>query len=190
MKTIIKELLRSRPCAFVLPFSFVFFFGVLPSYANLYKWEDSKGVLHITDDLGKVPEGKRHGVEVFTIKPLHQKEAGEAPIHIPPTRPVPEKAPELYGGQTLLWWKEAFTKIREEIDTLREGRATKAQFISVFEGGRRFGQTFGDLEVSIYERYKKEIVTDNESIKDLEDKEKELRRKATINGVPREIRGE
>ncbi|MFQ5428377.1 MAG: DUF4124 domain-containing protein [Thermodesulfobacteriota bacterium] len=190
MKIIIKGFLRRSALSVLLPVSLVFVFGATPLYADLYKWEDSRGVLHITDDLGKVPEDKRHGVKVYKIKPAPKRHLGETPVHIQPTELVREKPPELYGGQTLQWWKDAFFKIGEEKDTLQDEIQKKAQFITVFEGGRRFGQVFGELEVSLYERYKEEIIKDEERLKDIEEKLKDLQRKATINGVPRQIRGE
>lgn len=190
MKKIIRGFLCRPVFAFVISASLVFVLGATPLYADLYKWEDSRGVLHITDDLGKVPEAKRHGVKTYRIKPAPKSRAGETPVYIPATEPAREKPPVLYGGQPLEWWKDAFDKIIEEKDTLQDEIQKKTQFITVFEGGRRFGQVFGESEVSIYKRYKEEIVRDEKSLKDLEDKEEELRRKATINGVPREIRGE
>ncbi len=186
----IKGILRSFALVITSLSAIVFVFGVVPSYADLYKWEDSRGVLHITDDMGKVPESKRHGVKVFSIKPHEKKHIGEGPVYIPATKPTPKKPPVLYGGQPLEWWKETFTRLGEDMDTLTDEISKKRQFITVFEGGRRFGQTFGDLEVSVYKRYKKEIVKDEESMVDLQDKLAELRRKATNNAVPREIRGE
>ncbi len=190
MKMIMNVLIGRSACVFVLALAIVFFFNAPPLFANLYKWEGPNGVLHITDDLGKVPEALRHNVEVFPIKPHLKKNMGEAPVHIPPTQLKREKPPELYGGQTLQWWKDAFDKIGEDMDTLKDEMRVKRQFISVFEGGRRFGQTYGDVEVSLYKRYKKEIIKDRESLNDLEDELKELRRKATNNAVPRSIRGE
>ncbi len=186
MKITLKALLRgmSPVLAFLaLP---VFFLGATPAYADLYKWEDSKGVLHITDDMGKVPESKRHGVKVFKIKPHRKKEAGEGPVYIPPTEKPAQKA-VLYGGHTLEWWKDAFSKLIDERDSLKDEIEKKRQFITVFEGGRRFGQIFGEAEVANYKRYKKEIVKDRERLGEVEDKLEKLRKEARIEDVPRAV---
>jgi len=159
--------------------------GAPPLYADLYKWEDARGVLHITDDMGKVPEAKRHKVKVFKIKP-HKRRVEDAPIYIPPTRAI-KKAPKLYGDHPVEWWKAAFDKLNEDMDTLKDDIEKKTQFINVFEGGRRFGQLFGEAEVANYKRYKKEITKDEEDLKEMEDKLENLRRRARIDDVPREI---
>ncbi len=164
----------------------VFVFGAAPLYADLYKWEDAKGVLHITDDMGKVPEHKRHGVKVFKIKPQHKRRLENVPIYIPPTRVI-KKAPKLYGEHTLDWWKAAFDNLHNEIDALKDGIDKKRQFIVVFEGGRRFGQMFGESEVANYKRYKKEIIKDREALQEKEDKLETLQKNARIDDVPREI---
>ncbi len=160
-----------------------------PVFADLYKWEDSRGVLHITDDLGKVPEAKRHHMKVFKIKPHKRKGIGEAPVYIPPTKPVKEKV-TLYGGHTLEWWKAAFSKLIDERDALKDDIEKKRQFITVFEGGRRFGQMFGETEVANYKKYKEEIVKDRERLVKVEEKLDKLRREARIEDVPPEVMAE
>ncbi len=161
-------------------------FGAAPARADLYKWEDSDGVLHITDDIRKVPESKRGSVKVFKIKPKTQREKADGHVYIPPTRPA-EKKVVLYGGEPIEWWEEAFSKLVEEIDFLKDDIEKKRQFITVFEGGRRFGQIFGDAEIANYKKYKKDIVKDRERLAEVEAELEKLRKKARIEDVPREI---
>ncbi len=189
MNSKLKGLLKIAVIAVAPLVSLVFVFGVPPLYADLYKWEDANGVLHITDNLGKVPESKRHGVKVFKITPEHKRRVEDAPIYIPPTKSM-KKPPVLYGGHTIEWWKAAFERLNEDMDTLKDDIEKKRQFITVFEGGRRFGQMFGEAEVANYKRYKEEIVKDKESLKDMEDKLEKLRKNARIEDVPREIIGQ
>lgn len=151
--------------------------------AELFKWTDEDGVVHITDDLGKVPEEVRGDVRRIETTPPER--AYEPPPYIPD-----EAGPELYGGKTLQWWADIFKKKDAEIGSIEARIASKRQYIEVFEGGRRFGQTFGPDEVDRYERLKKEISEDTSRLQELRDELSELRRKATSYGVPREVRGE
>ncbi len=159
--------------------------GVPGARADLYKWEDSEGVLHITDDLSKVPESRRHGMKVFKIKPEPRK-THEPRVYIPATRPEKKKT-VLYGGRPLDWWKAEFARLVEERDSLQDDIERKRQFISVFEGGRRFGQIFGEPEVARYREYKKVIETDRERLGKVEKELEKLRKEARIEEVPREI---
>jgi len=161
-------------------------FGATTASADLYKWEDSDGVLHITDDLGKVPESKRGSVKVFKIKPRPRKGPEDGHVYIPATKRA-EKKVVLYGGQPLEWWEEAFAKLIDERDFLEDDIEKKRQFITVFEGGRRFGQIFGDAEIANYKKYKKDIIRDRERLAEVEAELEKLRREARIEDVPRDI---
>ena len=162
-----------------------------PAFADFYQWVDDKGVLHITDDLHKVPEKYRGKVKIFKTKPSDEYEEPSPPP--PPQRPYPmapavEEETRLYGDRPLSWWKETFEKTKEAIRKVKERMTIKRQYISVFEGGRRFGQIFAPEDVERYEKYKEELKEDQKELKRLEKELEELRRKATIYGVPRRIR--
>ncbi len=164
----------------------------LPSVspADLYLWTDDDGVLHITDDLGRVPEEERPGMRVFKSSPPEKAD-------LPEVRPIARepaengrKRPELYGDQTLEWWINTFTKKIGEVQAIESGIYSKKQFVEVFEGGRRFGQIYGEEEIERYERLLKEVPDDESRLEGLEKELGELRRKAAIYGVPMEAMGE
>ncbi|MBI5809757.1 MAG: hypothetical protein HZB21_00990 [Deltaproteobacteria bacterium] len=63
--------------------------------------------------------------------------------------------------------------------------------VSLFlTGASAARQIFGAAEVDTYEKYKKQIPEDEKKLETLKDDIEEFRRKAEINGVPKEIRGE
>ncbi len=164
----------------------------LPAHspADLYRWTDDDGVLHITDDLGRVPEEERAAVKVFKSRPPGKAGPDEVrPLTIERADDG-RRRPELYGDQTLEWWVNTFRKKIGEVRKTESGLYTKKQFMEVFEGGRRFGQIYGEEEVAKYERFSQEVSDDESRLEEFEDELDELRRKATIYGVPREVRGE
>ncbi|MBI5587810.1 MAG: DUF4124 domain-containing protein [Deltaproteobacteria bacterium] len=156
------------------------------AYAELYEWKGKDGVIHLTDDLGKVPESERARVRTHAATP--RKAVEEAPPPSAPEQPALPPSPELYGDQSLEWWLNTFRKKREEMQSLQTSIAAKEQYVSVFDGGRRLGQTYGKDEVERYTKNKEEIPADKQRLKDLQDELDELTRKATIAGVPKAIR--
>lgn len=172
------------------------------AYADLYQWKDKDGMIHMTDDLGKVPPADRGRVTVLKTAP---KSAPEAPAALSPQEETVQPAEEepaaqppgeepaapsedLYGDHTLDWWLETFKSKNGEVQSLESSITNKEQFVTVFEGGRRFGQIFGKEEVESYTRYKTELPADKKRLEDLKAEIDELKRKATIAGVPGEIR--
>ncbi len=182
---------NTKKTGILTPAGLVAFFLVLllptGSAANLYRWTDSDGVLHITDDLGKVPQERREGVKTFKSTPAQEPLAERAAP--PPSVMKERKGAELYGDHPVEWWLNTFRKKRRDIQSLEAGIQSKKQFISVFEGGRRFGQIYGEEDVKRYELSKAEVVDDASRLDGIKAELAELERKAAIYGVPEEIRG-
>ncbi len=159
-----------------------------PAFGDLYRWTDKEGVLHITDDLQKVPPEHRGKVEPYKTQERHEREEPSQGI---PATPQPEKTrPELYGDYTLDEWKDLFKKSREEIEKLEASYQSKRRFVELFESGRRVGQIYSAEDAQTYAGYKKNMPEDESRLKSLKDAFNELVRKATNNGVPKDIRGE
>ncbi|HXI10193.1 MAG TPA: DUF4124 domain-containing protein [Thermodesulfobacteriota bacterium] len=165
----------------------VFLLTASAAYAELYEWTDKEGVVHITDDMGKVPEDIRPYVKKHKVSPtVEGEEAPSAPSVTAPSSA--NHAPEMYGDHPLEWWLNTFRKLREEMQSLQASIASKEQFVSLFESGRRFGQVYSKEDVQRYETLKKEIPADQGRLKGLQDELDELTRKATLAGVPKDIR--
>lgn len=155
------------------------------AFADLYQWKDEQGVIHITDSMEKVPSKYRDEVRVFKEGP---KEAPSPHLDVetPPT--LEREAEDLYGDQTLEWWRQSFQKKRSEIGDLQSSINAKAQFLEVFESGRRFGQVFDTESVARYKILKEEMPEDLKRLALLREEYSEFQDKATRAGVPREIR--
>jgi len=143
---------------------------------------DERGVVHVTDDILLVPTEYRDKVKVYKEIPTPPQ------VPTPPSPPAPPGGEELYGGQTLEWWKEEFTSMKANISQLERTVTEQKRYVEVFEGGRRFGQTYNPEEVKTYEEYKRQLPSSMERLEALKKDLEELRRKATIYGVPREVR--
>ena len=153
--------------------------------ADIYQWEDARGVVHFTDDIKKVPSRYRDKVRVQKTTVPGVETA------VPETSGKAEektgKEDELYGEYTLQWWLETFRKKKTEVSQAASLIETKKNFVQMFESGRRFGQTYEQADVDKYNAYKAELPADEQRLRDLNDEVAELKRKAVIFGVPREI---
>lgn len=166
-------------------------FALAPSDAGAewYKWVDEDGVLHITDDPNRVPREKRGRVEEVSPEefPHVGEEGPPSPGPVMEERAEPEV--ELYGGQTLEWWKERLNALRRDIDELGSEIGRKEDFVNVFERGRRFGQIFTEEQVETYQNYKDSLSRDRERLDEMRRELESLRSRARRAGVPRSVRG-
>ncbi|MEE8185003.1 MAG: DUF4124 domain-containing protein [Thermodesulfobacteriota bacterium] len=154
--------------------------------AELYQWTDKNGNVHATDDILLVPLKYRSKVKVY--ESIHIEEE--------PPRMLDEVAPsiepgyreDLYGDYPLEWWEEEFDLKNEEVTDLGKTVSDSRRYIEIFENGRRYGQVFSQDEVQTYEDYIDDLPYMEERLEELKAELEELRRRATIYGVPRSIR--
>lgn len=172
------------------------FLAAGPALADLYQWRDEAGIIHITDSMEKVPSKYRDGVKVFKEGPKEGAPPEEAPPADEETPPDLDAAPpsldgqaeELYGDQTLEWWTQSFKEKRSEISALQESVDTKADFMKVFEAGRKFGQVYDSESVEKYKVYQKELPEDRRKLASLREKYAEFKERARRARVPDEVR--
>lgn len=162
------------------------------AHAEWYRWVDDEGKLHVTDDIGTIPDEKRFEMEVFKVTPPEKRQEVRQPVpEASPGAPAPgvdKGDAELYGGETLRWWKESFVGLNKEISELEEEVQTKERFVELFISGRRVGQIYGEDDVRTYESYSAELPKDQESLERLKTRREELVQRATKAGVPRAVR--
>lgn len=163
----------------------VFLFLASSAFADLYQWKDASGVIHITDSMEKVPPEYRNQVRVFK-EGAREEEAPSLDVETPPT--LEEERQDLYGDQTLEWWRQSFQKKREELSNLQTSINTKTQFMEVYEGGRRFGQIFDDESNARYKIVKEELPEDLRKLAELREEYEDFKRSAIRAGVPKNIR--
>lgn len=202
-----------KPSLLVLFFTLLF---VAPANAEFYKWTDKDGVLHVVDDLHKVPPeerlnlgldieeleeaakpGKKRKVEPVPSKPARPTQA---------TKPTKKVAPEdeLFGGKTLDWWTRTFNRLIREKSELERSIAAKEEYKRVYEIGvrlkrkeemipeseRRYVKEFTKGTIETYRRYKKELPENRAELERKTVELEKLQRTARRAAVPRKIRGE
>ncbi len=165
------------------------------SGAELYKWRDADGKLHVTDDLHKVPREKRRNVDTQPTVSIPQGESGES------TRSTgtgytddysqggyeETSGVELYGGESFEWWASEFERLNTKVEWLERNNKNMEEYIKVFEGGRRFGQVFASDEVARYNENKRDLPEDKALLVEVKEELAELRRRAVGYGIPDEI---
>lgn len=153
--------------------------------ADIYQWEDGAGVVHFTDDMKKVPDKYRDKMRVQkSVAPSTDSTAPKSDVK-GDGKAVSED--ELYGDYTLQWWLETFRKKKNEVGQAVTLIETKKKFVQMFESGRRFGQIYEQADIEKYNAYKAELPADEQRLKEINEEVSELKRKAAILGVPREI---
>lgn len=154
--------------------------------ADLYQWTDRDGNVHATDDILLVPPKYRDKVKVYETTHIEE----EPPRRLDKVMPsiAPEYGEELYGDYSLDWWEKEFDSKRQDVGDLEQKISDHRGYIEVFENGRRRRQIFSRDEVDTYESYVEDLPDMEERLEELIVELEELKRRATIYGVPRNIR--
>lgn len=167
-------------------------FLLLPSFvlADIYHWTDKEGVMHITDDMGKVPFEYREKVSVMetdeSVKAVKVKDVRSRTKSKGEKAKDPER--EIYGDYALTWWRLSFERLRGEIASAQKELDQKEEFISMFRRGRRLGQHINPKNIETFKRYEVEVPLIKERLLKNQKNMNDLRRRARISGVPKEIR--
>ncbi len=163
-------------------------FLLLPSFvlADIYRWTDKEGIMHITDDMGKVPFEYREKISTMeTDEPVKALK-----VRAVKNRRMKTESSELevYGDHPLMWWRLSFVKLRSKIDSAKKELEQKEDFILMFRRGRRLGQHIKPKNIETFRRYEVEVPLIKERLLKNQKKMNDLRRRGRISGVPKEIR--
>ena len=104
----------------------MFFLISIAAHAAMYQWKDDKGVVNFTDNPDKIPAKYLKRVKKRASISADATETAPAPV-----REIKQNAPAakettikesgvLYGGHDEDWWRSAFGKLRDEMNTVRE----------------------------------------------------------------------
>jgi hypothetical protein len=120
MKTILLFLLAlALPCIVLIQ----------PGYAQVYKWTDDKGVVHFTDDPGRIPEKYQGKAETSAApvesRPIPPPQAPSTPQAAPPAPASPPgtKTVDSYrdsAGRDESYWKNRVDQWKKNLTSAQE----------------------------------------------------------------------
>jgi hypothetical protein len=159
------------PAAAILVLSFAF---VVPSLADIYRWEDETGVIHFTDDPSSIPANYRGKSREILKTPPGAGKPSLSTMDAPPAPPAPSVPPAPSNRGTpdrpALPQDDDATlaeKLRAKIDAKEQfvRGVDEKQSLATNPYRNRFVSP-PDLE--LYGKYKEELPDDRERLKALE----------------------
>ncbi len=154
------------------------------AHADTYKWIDSEGGLHFTDNLDRVPAKYRNKVQKMDVTPVIEKR--EEPSPQPAVAPPSRGAVSLYGGHDGMWWRSRFTSLRDEIKGIQDGLPGKREKFTTLHRKYVIYSKPSDRVAS--NEINAEIKRDEARIEELQKQLAELDGEAAKAGVPTEWR--
>ena len=142
--------------------------------ADIYRWEDERGVIHFTDDLSSIPAKYRKKAHEILKTPPASGQPSLSPMGGPSSPPGPSLSPRPSNGETigppLLPENDDATlaeKLRAKIDAKeRFIRAVdEKQSVATNPYRNRF---VAPADLELYQKYKEELPGDRERLKELD----------------------
>lgn len=168
MKTMYAALL---PAAAILVLSLAF---VVPSLADIYRWEDESGVIHFTDDLSTIPAKFRGKAREIQKTPPAAGKPSLSTMGAPSSPPGPSSSPGPSIGETLdrpLFPQDDDATLAEK---LRAKIDAKERFIRGVDEKQSLAtnpyrnRNVSPSDLELYRKYKEELPADRERLKGLD----------------------
>jgi hypothetical protein len=121
-------------------------------------------------------------------KPSQQTPSSQQDTGTPAQAPSLPEQEDIYGDYPLSWWKAEFDARKTEIDEIEKTIAEEEGYVADYERGRRLYKLYSKEDVEKYEMYKKNLPDNKNQLNKLKANLEELRHKARIYGVPRQVR--
>jgi chromosome segregation ATPase len=176
-----------------ITFLLLFFLQILLvgnySVAAMYKWEDSKGGIHFTDNPDSIPAKYRKNA----INRDSRENSSPTSVNIEtpaqqaqsePVQPAAKESSVVEKGRE--YWQPRFNAIRTELKGLKAGLEGKRERMNEYR--RKWLVTQKRVERQSFNQIEDEINKDEERIKDLEKQLEALDAEAARNAVPFEWR--
>jgi hypothetical protein len=152
------------------------------SFAGIFQWEGSDGVVHFTDNPANIPSAYRKKARELDLK----SDVSTPAAAIPETAPVAQKQGpgDVQPDEQL--WKRRYALLRAEIKSLNDGLPARRE--ELIEIGRKRTKFQKGSDRIAYNNLSAAITRDEERIKELEKKLEELDLEAARSAVPLEWR--
>ena len=146
---------------------------------EIYKWTDSQGGEHFTDNSDKIPAKYRHKAREMDVSPVIQKTEQATSAEQKTATPAEEK---LFGGHNEKWWRSRYKALRGEMKGIQDNLPEKRDRLNEL---RRQLYTFSKPSGRIaYNDMYAEIGKDEARITDLQKQLQDLDTSAAKSGVP------
>jgi len=164
-------------CAALLPAATILVLSlavVVPSFADIYRWEDESGGIHFTDDLSNIPAKHRGKAREIQKTPPGAGQPSLSTMGAPSSPPGPSFSPKPSNGETpdrpAIPEDDDATlaeKLRAKIDAKERflRGVDEKQSLATNPYRNRFVSP-SDLE--LYRKYKEELPADREQLKAVE----------------------
>jgi len=150
---------------------------------EIYKWTDSQGGVHFTDNSDKIPAKYRNKAREMDVAPV---------IQIPSqTRKQDassgnQNKQDLYGGHDEEWWRSRYKALRDEMKGIQDNLPAKKDELTVL--GRRRTLYHKPSDRTSINDLNAEIEKDEARIKDLQKQLQDLDASASRSSVPMDWR--
>jgi hypothetical protein len=159
------------PAAAILLLSLAF---VVPSLADIYRWEDESGVIHFTDDLSAIPAKYRGKSREILKTPPEAGQPSLSTMDAPSSSPGPSISPRPSNGESLdrpgLPQDDDATlaeKLRAKIDAKERFLRGVDEKQSLATNPYR-NRSVSPPDLELYRKYTEELPADRERLKALE----------------------
>jgi chromosome segregation ATPase len=150
---------------------------------EIFKWTDSKGGEHFTDNSDKIPAKYRNKAREMDVTPVIQETEQPSKSELKSNAPA---AQNLIGGHDEKWWRSRYKALRDEMKGIQDNLPEKRDRLNEL---RRQLYTFSKPSGRIaYNDMYAEIGKDEARITDLQKKLQDLDTSAAKSGVPLEWR--
>ena len=147
---------------------------VPPASADIYRWEDEKGVIHFTDDLSAVPAKYRKKAREIQKTPPAAGKPSVSTIGAPSSPPGPSHSPRPSNWETIGPTERTQDDDATLAEKLRAKIDAKERFIRAVDEKQSIAtnpyrnRVVDPPDLELYQKYKEELPGDRERLKELD----------------------
>ncbi len=159
------------PAAAILALSIAF---VVPSLADIYRWEDESGVIHFTDDLSSIPAKYKGKSREILKSPPGAGQPSLSTMGAPSSSTGPSISPRPSNGETLDRPALPEDDDATQAEKLRAKIDAKERFIRGVDEKQSLAtnpyrnRIVSSPDLELYRKYTEELPADRERLKSLE----------------------
>ena len=155
-----------------------------PANGEIYKWTDSQGGVHFTDNSDKIPAKYLNKAKAIDVTP--EKEQVPSQTQKQDVSSGIQNKQDLYGGHDAEWWRSRYKVLRDEMKGIQDNLPAKKDELTVL--GRRRTLFHKPSDRISSNDLKADIEKDEARITDLQKQLQDLDVSAAKSNVPMDWR--